>query len=129
MLIEGVPWHACGSQRTPCRSWFSPSTLWAPGIKKFGSKCLYPQTYLSGPVVCFCLYSNLDSLDRKKNTEKHDFFLFVQSKVKSIKRVVKDLFCDGGATYTHTHTQPKCFHTPLCPVCVIENTQKSNLKK
>lgn len=27
-----MPWHTCGGQRTPYRSWFSASTVWVQGI-------------------------------------------------------------------------------------------------
>lgn len=28
-----APWRSCGGQRSTCRNWLSPSTLWAPRIK------------------------------------------------------------------------------------------------
>lgn len=31
--MRGVPWHTCGSQKTNCSCWFSPSTGWVPGVK------------------------------------------------------------------------------------------------
>ena len=51
------PRYVCVSQRTTCRSQFSPSTSWVPGIKlksiSLGDKCLYPLYNLTDPQPCF----------------------------------------------------------------------------
>lgn len=49
-----VPWHVDGSQRTTCRSQFSPSTigLEAPTqVISVGSRHYYPLSHLAAPLI------------------------------------------------------------------------------